>query len=245
MADAAQAPDRQDGNKYIVLLLSLKLILLAFFILLNALSSFESQRTHAVLESVNRAFRGTIETPRDANSVTASLGVLPLPQDLTDEIGSLFESFVPSARAKSTARATVMTVELPADELFLPGTHDIRPERKILIRRLARALMRDADGIMKYELAFEHGASAAASQGSANQGAATGGKIARSIRRGDTMAHYLIRQSIPHTTLSIGLRPGAPDTVWFVLRMRTDAVPLARPLDTQPAGKPIIRRAEP
>lgn len=239
MADSAQLPGKKDSGNYIVLLLSLNLILLAFFILLNALSNFETSKTHAVLDSVNRAFRGPIQTPRDAISVSASLGVLPLPQDLTNEIGSLFESFVPNARIKSKARATVMTVELPADEVFRPGTPDIRPERRVLIRRLARALMRDPGGVMKYELAFEHGTASAASLGAANR------DTARFAQRGETMARYLIRQSIPSTALSVGLRPGAPDTVWFVLRVRTEAAPSVQPLDTEPAGEPAFRRAEP
>jgi len=239
MADSAQPPDKKGGDNYIVLLLSLNLILLAFFILLNALSNFESQKTHAALNSVNRAFRGPIETPRDANSVSASLGVLALPQDLTNEIGSLFESFVPSARVKKTARASVMTIELPASELFRPGEQVFRPERRILIRRLARALMRDSDGVMKYELAFEHGTAGATS------GGGTDGDTENPSRRGDSIARYLIRQSIPQTALSIGLRPGAPDTVWFILRVRTDAVPLSQNLDAAPAAEPAVGRTEP
>ena len=239
MANMAQQPDKTDGNDYIVLLLSLNLILLAFFILLNALSNFESKKTDAVLDSVNRAFRGPIETPRNASAASASLGVMPLPQDLTNEIGSLFESFVPSVRIKKTARSTVMTVELLADELFKPGSHDFRPERKILIRRVARALMRDPGNVMKYELAFEHGIADATSQGVAKQ------DIALPARRGDTMAGHLIRQSIPHTAFSVGLRPGAADTIWFVLRVRSDAVPLAQRLDAAPAGAQVAERIEP
>ncbi len=239
MAESARASGRKEGSSYIVLLLSLNLILLAFFILLNAMSNFETQKTFAVLDSVSHAFRGPIETPRDAESVTASLGVLPLPQDLINEIGSLFESFVPSARVSRTARSTVMTVELPADRMFKPGTHDIRPERKVLIRRVARALMRDTDGIMKYELAFEHGAGGAGSQSNANSDSA------RFARRGETMARYLIRQSIPRTALSIGLRSGAPDTVRFVLRVRTDAAPLTPGGETEPVENPALRRVKP
>lgn len=239
MADSARTSDRKEGSSYIVLLLSLNLILLAFFILLNALSSFETQKTFAVLDSVSHAFRGPIETPRDAESETVSLGVLSLPQDLTNEIGSLFESFVPSAQVSRTARSTVMTVEMPADTMFKPGTHDIRPERKVLIRRVARALMRDTDGIMKYELAFEHGTGGAGAQGAAAS------DNARFARRGETMARYLIRQSIPPTALSIGLRSGAPGTVRFVLRVRTDAVPLAPGGETAPLEKPALRRVEP
>lgn len=220
MAKPSLAQGTGHGNKYIVLLLSLNLILLAFFILLNALSEYEARKSSAALDSVNRAFRGSIQTPPNATSAAASLGVLALPKDLINELGSLFESFVPSAKANRTARATVMTVDLPARALFRPGQDDIRPERKVLIRRVARALMRDPGGIMKYELAFEHGTPDAEATRS------DGAEAARAVRRADAIARYLIRQSIPEAALSIGLRPGDPDHVRFILRLRDDPAPV-------------------
>jgi hypothetical protein len=214
MASPSDTQTRRDDNKYIVLLLSLKLILLAFFILMNALSEFESRKKETVLDSVSRAFRGSIQTPRDASSLGPSLGLLPLPENLVNEIGSLFESFVPDARARRTAHATAMAVDLPAEALFRPGEHEIRPERKVLIRRLARSMMQDPGGDLKYELAFEHGAPAPG---------APEADTARAVRRADSIARYLIRQAIPSSILSIGLRPGAPDMVRFVLHLRQDA----------------------
>ena len=215
MAVPARVPPKQDANAHIVLLLSLELILLAFFILLNGLAEFEQQKQAQVLESVKRAFHGSVRTPPHASDVPASLGVLSLPQGLTDEIGSLFESFVPSARARKTDQATVMSVELPVEALFRPGEGRIRPERKVLIRRLARAMMRDPDGILKYELAFEHGVPG---DGEAANGG--GAATALAVRRGVDMAEYLIRQSIPTDVVSVGMIPGDAATVRFVLRMR-------------------------
>lgn len=220
MADPAHQQAQRGGSPpHIVLLLSLKLILLAFFILMNALSEFETNRKTAVLESVNRAFRGSIQTPREAVSTDASLGLLPLPENLMNEVGSLFESFVPEARAKRTERATVMSVEMPAKAFFRPGETDIRPERKVLIRRLARAMMQEPDGVLKYELAFEHGIAGleAEADGPARE------ESGRAVRRAEGISRYLIRQAIPPGILSIGLTPGEPDTVRFVLRRRSDA----------------------
>lgn len=216
MADPAHLKAQRSGNPHIVLLLSLKLILLAFFILMNALSEFETSRKAAVLESVNRAFRGSIQTPREAVSIDASLGVLPLPENLVNEVGSLFESFVPEAKAKRTERATVMSVEMPAKALFRPGEVQFRPERKILIRRLARAMMQEPGGALKYELAFEHGL---AGGETAAEGEADAARD-RAVRRAHGIARYLIRQSIPPAILSIAVTPGEPDTVRFVLRRR-------------------------
>ena len=236
MSVPARSPSKQDANAHIVLLLSLELILLAFFILLNGLAEFEQQKQAQVLDSVNKAFRGSVQTPPHASDLPASLGVLSLPQGLTDEIGSRFESFVPSSSASQTDRATVMSVEMPAETLFRPGEDRIRPERKVLIRRLARAMMRDPDGVLKYELAFEHDVpgGSESSEGEPLEGA--GAATALAVRRGADMAAYLIRQSIPTDVVSVGVVPGGVvpsgvvpggvvpsggETVRFVLRMRS------------------------
>ena len=219
MADPAHLRAQRSGSPHIILLLSLKLILLAFFILLNALSEFETNRKSAVLESVNRAFRGSIQTPREAISINASLGLLPLPENLMNEVGSLFESFVPSAKAKRKERASVMSVELPAKALFRPGEVELRPERKVLIRRLARAMMQEPGGVLKYELAFEHGVPG----GEAEVEDAAGAARVRAVQRADAITRYLVRQSIPPEILSIAVTPGQPDTVRFVLRRRGPA----------------------
>ena len=225
MADPAHQQAQQSGSPHIVLLLSLKLILLAFFILMNALSEFETSRKTAVLESVNRAFRGSIQTPREAVSTDASLGLLPLPENLVNEVGSLFESFVPSARAKRTERATVMSVEMPDKAIFRPGEIGIRPERKILIRRLARAMMHEPGGVLKYELAFVHGIAGGDAGGDAGAEGAGQAERGRAVGRAEAISRYLIRQEIPPGILSIGVAPGEPGLVRFVLRMRDDALP--------------------
>ena len=216
MADPAHLQARRSGSPHIVLLLSLKLILLAFFILMNALSEFETSRKAAVLESVNHAFRGSIQTPREAISIDASLGLLPLPENLVNEVGSLFDSFVPEAKAKRKERATVMSVEMPAKALFRPGEAQCRPERKILIRRLARAMMQEPGGARKYELAFEHGIAG----GESGVEGETGAARERAVRRAESIGRYLIQQSIPPAILSIAVTPGEPDIVRFVLRRR-------------------------
>lgn len=198
------------GSGNIVLLLSLKLILLAFFILINSLSEFEARKTQNVLDSVNHTFKGKIVTPRDAADSPASLGVLPLPRSLTGEVGSLFESFVPDAKAKETNQATMLRVDMPVESLFRPGEDGIRPERKVLIRRLARALMKDPSGVLKYELAFLHGLPVGGR-----------GDASLAVRRADSVARYLVRQAVPPQVIAVGLEPALPDSVAFVLRMRT------------------------
>ncbi len=77
MTAAVPTGRNREGSSNIVLLLSLMLILLAFFILLNSLSEFEAGKARAVIESVNRAFNGKIESGDRTPAHSASLGALP------------------------------------------------------------------------------------------------------------------------------------------------------------------------
>ncbi|MCH8000349.1 MAG: hypothetical protein IIA34_01635, partial [Proteobacteria bacterium] len=126
----------REASSNIVPLLSLMLILLAFFILLNSLSEFEADKTHAVIESVNRAFNGKIESGDRTPAYSASLGALPEAEAKMREVGSLFEAIIPSARVKRIRRAKAVRVELPAASFFRPAGVRLRPGGEILIQRL-------------------------------------------------------------------------------------------------------------
>ncbi|MFQ5774581.1 MAG: hypothetical protein ACE5GS_08700 [Kiloniellaceae bacterium] len=224
MAEAAPSSREQHGNKHVVLLLSLKLILLAFFILLNALSEFEKDRMRVVLDSINRTFSGNIQTLKDPAPYSASLGSLLSAEDLVSEVGSLFESIIPAARSEKIARANMVRVVFPATALFRPGERRIRPDRELLIRRLAKALMRNPAGRLAYELEFLHGVSAPGS------GTADGaGAPLVEVGRAGLLAQRLIKQGLPPEVLAVGLLPGRPDTVQFILHVRDPAGPTNTP----------------
>ena len=137
MNQAVRRDRAQLGGSNIVLLLSLNLILLAFFILLNALSKFEEDRTRAVLESVNRTFSGKIEPSSSTEAIEGSLGALAEAEDMVRAVGSLFKAIIPSSRSSQTRQALSVRIELPDTALFRPGKSRLRRERAVLIRRLA------------------------------------------------------------------------------------------------------------
>lgn len=204
---------RPDSN--IVLLLSLKLILLAFFILLNALAEFEALRTEAVLKSVNQAFNGNLESAEDTPTNSASISVLSEAEDLVREFGSLFESLINAKRSKETGRATIMRIELPASSMFQAGRSKLSPGRAVLIRRLAEVLMRERTGLI-YEVEILHGTAAPAK--SADQPVSA---VSRSIeaRRVNALARRLLRKGLPAEKIAVSLLPGQPGIVQFVLRV--------------------------
>ena len=212
MTSAAPAQREGSGDSGIVLLLSLNLILLAFFILLNALSRFDENRTRVVIDSVNQAFHGELATLNVPGLLNGSPGLLPESEALANEVGSLFESIVPAVRSTHTDRARVVHIDLPVDVLFKAGEGTLRPERHQLIRRLAKALLRRNARDLVYELAFLHGV----------PGAATGAaaEYPVEVTRAAGMAGFLTREGLSPALLSIGLQPGRPAMVEFVLTVR-------------------------
>jgi len=229
MTTPAQAGREGSGDSSIVLLLSLNLILLAFFILLNALSRFDESRSRAVIDSVNQAFQGQLGPLDVPGLLSGSPGLLPESKALTNEVGSLFESLVPVVRSKHIDRARVVLIELPADALFKAGAGTLRPERRQLIRRLAKALLKRSARDLTYELAFMQGV----------PGPATGvaAEYPLQVSRAAGMAEFLTQEGLSPALLSVGLQPGRPAKVEFVLTVRDPAE-----TPTAPAAAPAVPR---
>jgi len=213
MTSGVQAKREGSGDSSIVLMLSLNLILLAFFILLNALSDFEEARTQQVIDSVSKAFHGQLEPINAPALLNGSPGLLPEAEALTNEVGSLFESLVPALRSTRTARTRAVHIELPSVALFRIGKDRLRPDRRVLIRRLAKALLQRSARDLVYKLEFMHGIPADGT---------TGASRSQEIRRASGLAAFLMEEGLSPELLSIGVLPGRPGRVEFVLSVRTE-----------------------
>ena len=202
-----------------VLLLSLNLILLAFFILLNSLADFEADRARAVLASVKQAFSGKVEAVGQLPSHSSSLGALPEVEAKLREVGSLFEAMAPAARVKSIRRASSVRVDVPADALFKPGSQHLRRGREALLERLAESLRKSPEGASRYLLEILVGTGSQA----VDDGGATTGSGSLDLRRAAVLAARLSAEGVPLDSLSTGLRPGAAGRLSFVVRLRPDS----------------------
>ena len=146
---------RRDNN--IVAMLSLYLLLLAFFILLNTLSKFEEDRTRVVLESVNTAFNGRVQSIKSVKPYSAALGPLEDAVALLGELGRLFNQILPAARTEVAADGPVLRLEMNADALFRPGRTDLQFGRGLLLNRLSKALLNERNSALHIEIEVLHG----------------------------------------------------------------------------------------
>lgn len=212
---------RRDPN--IVAMLSLYLLLLAFFILLNTLSKLEEDRTRVVLESVNAAFNGRVESIASVKPYSAALGPLQDAAALMADLSRLFDQTVPAVRTQVAADGPVLRLELDATALFRSGRVDLQAGRGLLLSRLSEALLSERNSTLFYELELLHGVP--------EKGIRTVAQAAdRSleIRRMGVLVSELVERDLPAERLSVGLVPGRPGVVQVVVRIFQEA---PRPVD--------------
>ncbi len=209
----AAGPARPRVDPNIVALLSLKLLLLGFFILLNALSSYEEDRARRVLESVNEAFDGRVEARESHAPFQAALGSLEETAAMIGAIGRLFKSRIPAVRSEASFDGTRLRLELAAGSLFKPGTTQLQPGRGLLLNRFAKALLRGGRTGLDYEMEILHGVPAGAVRRLAAAGA-----DALEVQRTSQLVRDLIGRGVPPDRLSVGLIPGRAGRLQLVVQ---------------------------
>jgi hypothetical protein len=118
------------------LYVSVFLLLLAFFGLLNSLSSVEQQRLSGVVHGLEQAFGRVTPPPAEQRALTEALESAAR---AVDGIGELFSAEIPVAKIEASGPGRTLVVTLPARTLFL-GDDAVRPETLGLLTRIADAL---------------------------------------------------------------------------------------------------------
>ncbi|MBF0335605.1 MAG: hypothetical protein HQL40_18495 [Alphaproteobacteria bacterium] len=147
MEGRGDAPRQQAGGS-LHLLLSVYLLLLAFFVLLNSMSSIERDRSKAALDSVSDRFAAA-PPPAEAPLVMHP-DEIAAAQRLHDVLGQVLRAAVPVARVDVVLPGRLMQATMPALALFQEGAAALRPGRRELVAQLVEALA-DAPVGLRYE----------------------------------------------------------------------------------------------
>ncbi len=191
---------QKDPN--IVALLSLQLLLLAFFILLNALSKFEDEKTRRVLESVNDTFNGQVQAVRNASTYKGAIGSLDDGRSLVAELKQLFTSTLPATRVEQTSRANLFRLELPAAQLFEADSAELRSGRPGLLKRISDVLKRRQAQGQSFRLRWLHGVDS-----TGDRRLAAPGPGLLEIRRLGHVAEELLARGVEAERLAVGVEP--------------------------------------
>lgn len=200
------------GAGGMIALLSLNLLLLAFFILLTALATFEQKRLIEVVRSVNETFQGRVmATPRED---TPPVGDWTAPQASAtlSLLGQLFRANFPTARLEVDPERGEMRMELDSGALFPGDGVEPGPAARRLLDGLVTAL--ESRGGEGYEIEFFHGFDA----GERGRLVDSAGADPVFLRTG-ALVGEMTRLGIGEGHLSAGLLPGSAEQVRVVLRL--------------------------
>lgn len=207
-----QRPQRAiDQGSNAALFVSLYVVLLAFFILLNAISVWDKEKTEQVSQSVISAFK--IPEKIRSQQIVQSLGVDDTSiTSFFREMKDIVANFIPLEEITIIESGSVLSMEIPTRLLFAPGEITMRSEHEAYIGRLADALGTWSDYyrielgmVIGYDVPFADAPSAE------NQ---------MQVARTGYFARDMEERGIPRELLSVGINPGSPHTVTLTFEVR-------------------------
>ena len=203
---------KSDPN--VVALLSLKLLLLAFFILLNALSVIEDDKQRVVIDSVSQAFDGRIQAYKNLSEQVSASGQLSGAQRLAEALADLLDSTLPAIRLNEGASHSEVRIELPSSMLFGRGATELKPGHDLLMQRLTDALLAESAQGTTFLAEVRHGVPANALE-------RLDDLKDRSVelRRIGHLTQVMVEQGLPRERLSSGLELGRPGAVFLSFRL--------------------------
>ncbi|WP_299442982.1 hypothetical protein [uncultured Rhodospira sp.] len=200
----------------LALFLALYLLLLAFFIMLTALSALENERARAVMDSLTVTFAKT-------TTADESLGRLPTESLVRDTraaetfiaiIRDLIQVAIPEARIEPIVAGREVEVWIRAEAVFEPGQADIRPARYPTLDGIVAALAAAPAG-QRFEMAavFLSGPQTEVDTPTLP----VSGDDLPTRRAGDLGRTMTARGAAPGSVF-VGLAPGDPDWMRLVFR---------------------------
>lgn len=129
----------------IVMMLGLYLIVLAFFILLNAISETSEERAEKVKESISNGFGFQMDGMMRMRDQVQTLQN-PMVDFITREVESLIESYLAVQHFKIVQIGETMRLQIAMDQVFDPGEMRIKPSQVRLFSDLAFLIKKDRPG---------------------------------------------------------------------------------------------------
>lgn len=210
MTEADDPRKTMGGPGTLTLFLSLYLLVLAFFILLNSMASLESIRSKAVIQSLSNTFASAGPGGRD-DPFVANFGDLQAAREFQTQVARVFQTAIPATRVEVLRPGRLMQVQFPADTLFLPDSSALRPGQFPLLDRIVAAMSAPPAG-MFYEIEFGIGSIAPAA------GVLPIGETPEVARAG-AFAREIIGRGAAPDSIMVGTALGDPGRVTMLFRI--------------------------
>lgn len=190
--------------------LALFLLLLAFFILLNTLSTIEEGRSTEVLKSVQDAFPSEIQAQLKESFLDGDPGSV-IGEGVRSRIGAVFEASLPIIEITADPSGSPLYVSVPSRSVFSPALGGVTPEAEALARQLVPLLeTRPGQAYMDLQILLGRGGDGRVRDTGADQDLILGAS-STALRFGAL--------GVPRARVTGGIEPGDGDITRFVFRI--------------------------
>jgi len=128
------------SDKTIYLFLSLYLLLLAFFIMLNTISNARDERVAKAVESVKETFQNYSPSSREFLSSAANPDSMIAAEAYLDDIRNVFSAQFQDAKFQRKTNGTLLRVLIPARSLFADDSETLNPDVRSLLDAISTGL---------------------------------------------------------------------------------------------------------
>lgn len=204
------------SKKQELLFLSLMVLLLAFFIVLQSMSVPQLEKQQKALKSIEQTFQYDDELIliHGDNVSSQQDDKVGLPDQIKD-IGDLFETKMQLVKVTKASGGTIMMVELPIDELFDRNSDHLLPISQPVLNRVANALrIQRSDGFYKMDFYLMRPLRKEYSTEQRQLDIARAGKIAL----------YMSSLDVDSSRIGVGVQIGDPASVRFIFHQSTSLV---------------------
>lgn len=210
-------PRELPRNPLLIQVLSLYLLLLAFFVLLNNISSVETARSRAVAGSLQSTFAAEGRRTLSPAVFTSSLGHAIADAALEERIGELVRTEIGLAEFQVVMPGRVMELVLGERDLFRGGGVAIDPRHRRFVERLAAIVASPPVGV-RYDVDV-------LMAGVLLPGMAPGAPLDEPAARAAFLADVLTAAGAPAASVSAGVETGAPGRVRLEFHVRPAVEP--------------------
>lgn len=212
-----QSANGREPNSAIIYMVSIYLLLIAFFIIMHTISQKEEVRTAAVVGSLQVTFQRPEQPMKDLPSTAGEPKLAGPNKVFRKRVESLFGSFLETARFSDVKKGNVLQVTMPADSLFYTQSATLRADRLALMREIADMIVNPRPYRRnRIEIGLELGAPPAADDGD-NLGRRL------EIRRAGALARDLVNHEVDPSLVTVGLLDGKAGTMRITFTSRSSS----------------------
>lgn len=143
MARRRREEEGEHHDRWLVSYADFVTLLLAFFVVMYAISSVNEGRYRVVSESLVKAFQTNQPEKAAAGKDVSHTGM----QALADNINQVLEPMVRDGRVRVTQSSRGLAVEINASVLFEPGQAELQPASAEILASVAKVLAKSPNGL--------------------------------------------------------------------------------------------------